>query len=113
MLLATGLFPGQLAQVPVALPLERVDAASGHDERFARIGRQGCKVDLTQVDGGLHGAWGLLCLWHFDAHVQFKAAVPHEGTGSARLRKIKGQNQRGTPADPSARSPRPFSLLTA
>jgi hypothetical protein len=96
-LLATGLLAGNLSQVPVALPFQRSDPTPRDNESFACVGGHCCKVDFAQVYGCLHEPWGLLCLWHFDADVQFKSVVPYQCTGSARFSKIKGQHNRLAP----------------
>ncbi len=96
-LLATGLLLGNLAQVLMVLPLEAANTTSGDDQGLARVGRDCRQVDFPQVYSSLHGSRGVTYLWHFDAHVQFKAVVPHERTGTARFRQIKVQDKRRAP----------------
>ncbi|EFH83256.1 hypothetical protein Krac_4199 [Ktedonobacter racemifer DSM 44963] len=75
-LLASGLLLGKLAQLLRSLAFERTDATSGDDHGLACVRRDGCQVDLAQIDGGLDGAWSLLGLWDLHTDMQFKPMVP-------------------------------------
>jgi hypothetical protein len=90
---ATALLPGEPAELPAALPLEGADAASGHDERLARAGRDGGQVDFPQVDRRLDGAGSLTRLRDFHADVQFKAVVPHQNARPGIVRQVERQDE--------------------
>ena len=98
-LLTTRLFPGKLAVPHVALAFEAANAAPGDDNSRTGVGGHGGQVDFSQVHRRAVLARGLLGLWYLDADVQFKAAIPDQGTGSAVLRQVQAQDQRG--ASPS------------
>ena len=93
MLLTAALLFGKLAELSAPLPFERPDTAPSHDEGLARTGRQGSKVDFSQVNRRLHGSGCFFRLPDFDAHVQFKAAIPDECAGACVFWKLERQNQ--------------------
>ncbi len=80
---------GELAELLTPLPLEAADAAPSHDQRLGCAGRDGGKVDFSQVDGRLHRAGSLFRQGNFDANVQLEATIPHERTRSGALWKRK------------------------
>ena len=93
-LLAPGLLFCDLPQVPIPLPFERADAASGDDQRLAGTGRDSGQVYLAQIYGSLYRSRSVTCLRHFYAYMQFKAVVPHQRSRPTVLRQIKRQNKR-------------------
>ncbi len=97
MLLAPALLFGKLAELPVALPLERTDAPPGDDECRARVRRDGGQMNLTEVDRRLGRAGGLFCSRDFHADVQFKAVIPDERTGPGVLGQVKRQDNGRSP----------------
>ncbi len=97
MLLAAALFFGKLAELPVALPLERADATPGDDQGRARVRRDGSQMDLTEVDRRLYRARGLFRSRDFHADMQFKAVVPDERAGASICRKVKRQDEGRSP----------------
>lgn len=96
--LASALLFGKASQLLTSLPLERTDAAPGHNQGCARIGSDGGQMDFSQVYRCLSLPWGLLRPWNFDADMQFKAPVPHEGTRTSVFRKVERQHQRPSPS---------------
>src|SRR6266567_170528 len=70
---------------------ERTDAAPSDDHGLACIGGDGGQMDFAQVYCRLIGAWSLLCLGDLTAHMQFKAAIPDQGTSPTLLWKVKRQ----------------------
>ena len=93
MLLAAALLFGEFAELPAALPLKGADAASGHDQRLARVGGHGGKVDFPQVNRGLHRAGSLFRRHNVYADVQLEAPVPDERTRPGILRERERQHQ--------------------
>lgn len=97
-LLASGVLLGDLAQVLVALSLERSNTAPRDNQRLPCIRRHRRQVNFSEIDGGMDVPRGVLLLLDLDAHMQFKPAVPDEGHRPALLWKSNGQNKSGTPA---------------
>jgi len=90
---ATLLF-GELAQLSQSLPLERADAAPGHDQGGTRARGHGGEMNFSEVYRRLDGAGSLLCSRHLDADMQFKAPIPDQGTRPGVFGKIEGQDER-------------------
>lgn len=95
--LAPGLLPGDLTQLLCPLPFERTDTTPGDDHSLACIRRDGCQMDLAQVNGRLDGTRSHLGLWYLYAYMQFKTLVPDQSTSTALFWEVEGQNQRWTP----------------
>jgi putative transposase len=96
-LFTPSLLPGNLAQLLASLVFERTDTAPGDDHGLASIGSDGCQMNLAQVYCGLDSARDLFCLWSFHAHMQLKATIPDQATGSAVFRQRNWQDQGRTP----------------
>ena len=103
---------GELAELLTPLPLEAADAAPSDDQRLGCAGRDGGKVDFSQVDGRLHRAGSLFRQGNFDANMQLEATVPHERTRSGALWKRKWQDE-GRVAFAHRQDDAPFSWWTA
>ena len=101
---ATGIFftsallLSQLSQLLMAVAFERTDTTPCHDQGLFSIRRNSSQVDFSQVDSGLFLSCSMFSLWYLNAHMQLKASVPDQRTGSTFSRKIEWQNQRGTPS---------------
>ncbi len=95
---ATGLLIGKLPQLPVALPLERTDATPGDDHGRASSGRHRRQMNLAQVDRRLPLSRRRGGDRDFHADMQFKAAVPDQGTGAGFFGQSEGQNERLPPS---------------
>jgi hypothetical protein len=95
-LLAPALLFGELAQLPAALPLERANAAPGHDHCSTRIRRHSGQVDFPQVYRRLDGAGSLFRLGNFDADMQSVTPVPAERAGAALFRQREWQGESGS-----------------
>jgi hypothetical protein len=85
-LLAAGLLLSNLSNLLTALTFETADTTSGDNEGFGSRGTDSGKMNFAQVYSCLHIPRGLPCLWDFHAHMQFKAVVPDQRTGSTVLR---------------------------
>ncbi len=93
MFLAAGLFLSDFAKLLVALPLEGTDPPPGDDQGVPGIRRDSPKMDFAQIDRRLFLARSFFSLWGFYAHMQFKATVPDQVTGTAIFRKLDGQDE--------------------
>jgi len=107
-LLAAGLFLGNLAQVLVALSLERSNTAPRDNQRLPGIRRHCRQVNFSEIDGGMYIAGCVLLLLDLDTHMQFKPAIPDEGNRPALLWKSNGQNQSCTPSPHGKHNPPVF-----
>jgi len=96
--LASALLFRQLPQLLTALTFERADTAPGHYQSSTRTGGHSCQVDFPQVDRCLHQPRSLFRLRDFDADVQFKSPVPHQGAGSGFCWQGQRQDEGGTPS---------------
>jgi hypothetical protein len=95
-LVAAGLFLSQLSKLLMALAFERADTTTGDNEGLLGIGADSSEVDFSQVYRRLVFSWSVLRTWYLDAHMQFKAPVPDQGTCSCFFWQGKRQDQRGT-----------------
>jgi len=95
---AAALLFGEPAQLPKPLPLEGADAAPGDNQGLARAYRDGSQMDFTQVYCRLGNTRSVVRLGNLDAHMQFKAAIPDQGTRPALWRKRKLQDEGGAPS---------------
>jgi hypothetical protein len=92
-LLAVGLFLGECPQAHASLPLETANATSCDNHRLASIGTDGCKMNFTQIDGGVNLTRSVFRLRYLDAHMQLKAVLPDQATGSGFFWQIDRQNE--------------------
>ena len=98
-LLATALLLGDLPELSASLPLEGSNAAPGHDQRFARAGRDGSQMDFSEVHRRLGSPGSRYRLLNLDTDMQLEAPVPDERTGSGVFWQGDGQDERRiTPA---------------
>ena len=97
-LLTAALLFRQLSQVLIAVAFERTDTTPCNDQGLLGIRGNRSEVDFSQVDSGVFLSGGMFSLWYLNAHMQLKASVPDQRTGSTFSRKIERQNQRGTPS---------------
>jgi hypothetical protein len=88
---AAGLLFGQLPHLPVVLALERADTASGYDQGVPSVRRHHRKMNLAHIDRCLPCPRRYFGLQDFHADVQFKAAVPDQGTGTGFLWQHEGR----------------------
>src|SRR5271157_401808 len=65
-LFALRLLFGKFSQLHVSLSFERADATACHDHSLARVGRDCCQVDFTQIDSCMSRARCLFSLWCLD-----------------------------------------------
>jgi hypothetical protein len=87
--LAPRLLFGKLAQHLGSLPFERADATACDDHRLARVSRDCCQMDFTQIDCRMDFSRRVLCFGCFDADMQFKAVIPNQAACAA----ILGQSE--------------------
>ena len=92
-LLAARLLFGDLSELPTSLPLQRADAAPGHDQRFAGVRGHGSQVDFPEIDRCLHRAGSPFRLGNLDADVQLEAPVPDQCAGPGVFRQIERQDE--------------------
>lgn len=93
-LLAPGLLLRNLAELLASQMFERTDAAPGDDQSRPGVRRDGCQVNLAQINRRLHSARSLFGLWDLDDHMQLKAIIPDQATRPAVFRQNNGQHQR-------------------
>ncbi len=89
------LLASNLADALEAVPFERANATSRDHQRFARVGGDGGKMNLTQVHRGMDVTGCLFSLWHLDAHMQLKAMVPDQRTCPTVLWQLYRQDEGG------------------
>jgi hypothetical protein len=92
-LLATGLLFGKLSKLFVALMFERTDTTPCDDQGLLGIGGDCSQVDFSQVYRCLVLTRNVFRAFDFHAHMQFKASVPDQGTGTALFRKFERQDK--------------------
>jgi hypothetical protein len=92
-LLATGLLFGKLSKLFVALMFERTDTTPCDDQGLLGIGGDCSQVDFSQVYRRLVLTRSVFRAFDFHAHMQFKASVPDQRTGSALFRKFERQDK--------------------
>jgi hypothetical protein len=90
--LAARLLLSEFAKLLVALPLEGTDTPPGDDQGVPGIRRDSPKMDFAQIDRGLFLSRSRFSLWDVYAHMQLKAVVPDQVTGTAVFRKLDGQD---------------------
>lgn len=78
-LLASGLLLGDLAQLLVALSLERSNTAPRDNQRLPCIRRHRRQVNFSEIDGCMDVPRCVLLLLDLDTHMQFKPTVPYQG----------------------------------
>jgi hypothetical protein len=91
-LLAAGLLLAELSNLLVTLPLEGANTTPCDNEGLLGIGGDSGEVDFTEVYGSLFLTRSLVSTWNLDAHMQFKASIPDQGTGTTIFRKFDGQD---------------------
>src|SRR5205807_1703161 len=72
----------KLAKLLVSLSFRSTDTEPGDNQRFSGVRGHCCKMNFSKVYCRVNDAGSLFNLWNFHAHMQFKAVIPHEGTGS-------------------------------
>ncbi len=97
MFLAAALLLGKLSKLPIALPLEGADTTACNDQCVFCVGGDSRKVDFSEVYRCVIVPWSLFRLWNLDTHMQFKAIVPDQTTGTAVFRKLDWQDDGCTP----------------
>jgi hypothetical protein len=97
-LLTSALLFRQLSHLLIAVAFERTDTTPCNDQGLLCIRSNSSEMDFSQVDSSLFLSWSMFSLWYLNAHMQLKASVPDQRTGSTFSRKIERQNQRGTPS---------------
>ena len=91
---APALLFGELPELLAALSLEATDPSPCDNHRLAGLSGDCGKMYLTQITCRTNQTRGLLCLWAFDTHVQFKTVLPDQGTGSGFCWQLYRQNER-------------------
>ncbi len=92
-LLAVGLFLADCSQAHAPVPLKTANATSCDNHRLASIGTDGCKMNFTQIDGGVHLTRSVFRLRYLETHMQLKAVLPDQGTGSGFLWHLYRQHE--------------------
>ncbi len=103
---------GHLTQLLIALALEGTNTTPCDNKSLLCVGGDSGQMNFSQVDRGLDLSWSLLGAWDLDAHMQFKAPVPDQGTSPCFFWQRERQDQRFAPL-PMAKTTRPGSLQTA
>src|SRR5260370_31015402 len=81
-------------KVLITLSFERTDPTPGDDQGPGSRGGDCGQMDFTKINRCAVLSCSFLRLWNLDTHMQLKAVVPGQHTGSAVLRQLKQQNQR-------------------
>jgi hypothetical protein len=91
---ASGLLLCDLAQLLASLSFQRSDAASRYDHGLARVSRNRCQVDFTQVNRCMNRSRCIFSLRSLGTDMQLKTVLPDKTTRTTVFRQVERQDKR-------------------